>query len=206
MDEMNLLFPDYDYSEIEEIVEYFSEMELSDKQKEERIALAHKLQNRMMFVLSLIYFLSQKQTVETYTIQEMFRSAFLDAVGGEISISQRTMVHIEIISSDLAESTVRHIEEEETFSYERSVTLGEEEANTIYNNEDFEEALQEGYTMKTWKTMQDKKVRHTHMRVDDKTIPIEEYFSVGNCEMLFPRDEEADAEEVCNCRCTIEYS
>lgn len=55
---------------------------------------------------------------------------------------------------------------------------------------------------KTWVTMEDKRVRETHVEVNGTTEEIYEKFSVGGG-MLYPGDPAGGAEEVVNCRCTL---
>ena len=93
-------------------------------------------------------------------------------------------------------------------SIDRAIALAENESNTFLNYDEFRTAKEEGYQYKTWITEKDNKVRPTHQDVDDEKIPIEEAFYVGNYMMMFPKDTSlgAGAEEISNCRCTIQYS
>lgn len=105
-----------------------------------------------------------------------------------------------------AEDREKKLESEEYWlSDDRARYIAEEEANTAYNDSDFEEAIAEGYTMKTWNTMADRYVRKTHRPMEGKTIPIDDYFLVGNSLMLYPRDPDGDLEETVNCRCWLTY-
>ena len=105
-----------------------------------------------------------------------------------------------------AEDREKKLESEEYWlSDDRARYIAEEEANTAFNDSDFEEAIAEGYTMKTWNTMADRYVRKTHRPMEGKTIPIDDYFLVGNSLMLYPRDDNGDPEEIINCRCWLTY-
>ena len=66
--------------------------------------------------------------------------------------------------------------------------IAENEANTDWNYSEYQQAIANGMKQKTWLTMQDRRVRHTHMKVDGKTIPIQSVFLVGDSEFLFPKD------------------
>ena len=90
-------------------------------------------------------------------------------------------------------------------SDDRARFIAEEESNTAFNDSDFEDAKEAGYTMKTWNTMQDRYVRKTHRPMDGKTIPIDDYFAVGNALLLYPRSDDSYPEEVINCRCWLTY-
>lgn len=206
IDELNTLYNETKDIE-EEIETYFNEMDLKDKQKKERIELAKKLQDKFLVALSLISIMNQYNIVDWINVHNAFKKAYTEAMSGMNDISNRTINYVENMSIKLADSTFNNLNSEYTYSVERSVLLGEEEANSICNNENYEQAIEDGYMQKTWHTMKDKRVRHTHRNVDGKTIPILDYFIVGDALMQYPRDEESDvAEEICNCRCTIEYS
>lgn len=58
---------------------------------------------------------------------------------------------------------------------------------------------------KTWHTMEDERVRHTHRKVDGKTIPVKKKFRVGKYKMDHPGDPAGGPEENVNCRCYLEY-
>lgn len=90
-------------------------------------------------------------------------------------------------------------------SDDRARFVAEEEANTVFNDLDYEDALEAGYSRKTWNTMLDRYVRKTHRPMEGKTIPIDDYFLVGNSLMLYPRDPDGDPEEVIGCRCWLTY-
>lgn len=94
-----------------------------------------------------------------------------------------------------------------TFSQARAIEIAQNEANRIFNYADFTDAVESGLTTKTWLTMQDEKVRETHVEVNNVSIPINELFTVGEYEMEYPLDMEhgAGAEEIVNCRCSVEY-
>ena len=92
------------------------------------------------------------------------------------------------------------------FSRERANLIALNEANWKWNNEEFFDALEDNKT-KIWHTALDEKVRMTHISLEGKEIPINEYFQVGAYEMLYPLDMSrgAGAEEIVNCRCSVEY-
>lgn len=92
------------------------------------------------------------------------------------------------------------------FSRERANLIALNEANWKWNNEEFFDALEDSKT-KIWHTALDEKVRMTHISLEGKEIPVNEYFQVGAYEMLYPLDMSrgAGAEEIVNCRCSVEY-
>lgn len=60
--------------------------------------------------------------------------------------------------------------------------------------------------MKTWLATGDNRTRDTHAEADGQTVPLDDFFQVGGEPMLYPGDQNAPADEVCNCRCTLTYA
>lgn len=49
--------------------------------------------------------------------------------------------------------------------------------------------------------------RHeTYGGLDGQTVPLDDTFAVGGFDLEFPADPDGPPEEVCNCRCTMEYT
>jgi hypothetical protein len=42
--------------------------------------------------------------------------------------------------------------------------------------------------------------------LDGQTVALDATFDVGEAQLQFPGDPDGPPEEVCNCRCTMEYS
>lgn len=61
-----------------------------------------------------------------------------------------------------------------------------------------------GYNTKTWRTMEDNKVREAHVFLDKVKIPIDEKFYAGDDGALMPGGFSAP-ELNCNCRCILHY-
>jgi SPP1 gp7 family putative phage head morphogenesis protein len=59
---------------------------------------------------------------------------------------------------------------------------------------------------KTWVAVEDERTRPTHSQADGQTVSMDEYFDVGDDQLLFPGDPNGSAEEVINCRCTVIYT
>ena len=65
-------------------------------------------------------------------------------------------------------------------------------------------AKQSGFTKKTWRTMEDDKVREPHRFLDRVSVPIDEKFYVGDDGALMPGGFSAPELNV-NCRCLLSY-
>ena len=66
-------------------------------------------------------------------------------------------------------------------------------------------AKQSGLRTKTWVTQQDSKVRDTHQKVHNKTLPIDKKFKVGKGKAMYAGDPNLPVGERVNCRCTLRY-
>jgi hypothetical protein len=67
-------------------------------------------------------------------------------------------------------------------------------------------ANKEGYRYKVWLSMEDAKVRPTHVRTDGQARPISEPFLVGGYRMMHPGDPSGSIKETANCRCTMLFT
>ena len=105
------------------------------------------------------------------------------------------------------ESTMARPTDPYTFSEDRIRLTAENEANTVYNEDEYVDGIGRGFTRKMWVTMHDSHVRETHAEVDGEILPIDEYYEVGGSLMRFPKDfsMSPSPEETVNCRCSIKY-
>ena len=111
-------------------------------------------------------------------------------------------------SNNFIETTLNHEGEEWYTSSDRALFNAENSANDVLNYDLYQKALAEGKTHKKWITEKDNKVRETHREVENKVIPIKEWFRVGGIKMRFPKDYEYAIEapqETVNCRCSVKY-
>lgn len=96
-----------------------------------------------------------------------------------------------------------HIENDDLEGIYRVVDT---EVHRMYNTGQYENAKSNGITYKTWRTMEDGKVRDIHTFLDKVKIPIDEYFYSQNDDKgLYPSGF-AKAESNANCRCILSYS
>jgi F like protein len=58
--------------------------------------------------------------------------------------------------------------------------------------------------VKIWVTRQDGRERPSHRRADGQTVPLRDYFQVGDVPMRYPGDPAAPPKEVVGCRCHID--
>lgn len=88
---------------------------------------------------------------------------------------------------------------------EGSASEREGEMNAHWASEygNFEAGQQTGYAYKTWVNAGDDRVRDSHIRLDNETVPIDGRFSNG---LSYPGDPNGTPEEIYNCRCTVIFS
>lgn len=186
--------------------EYFDKMSLTDRQKQERIRAAQDFEE--VFLLFLLLLAIQHEHKVEITATDDFIANYTGAVKKYLDDDDFAVVYVTMIAALLKETTIEHIDDEYYTSLDRAMVLAENEANTVLNEKDYQDAVALGYTRKQWITERDNRVRPTHEEVDSVTIPINELFVVGNAVMRYPHDVEMAGEfpeELSNCRCSVAY-
>lgn len=187
--------------------QYFKPMLISDEQKKERIAFAEKMEEALVFILSLIEITEVFDNYTRVVLMNSFYDRFIK-ICKEFDIADDVMtLYMLEASQKLINTTIERREEEYYLSMDRAMFIAENEANTVLNYKDFVKAKQQGKTKKQWLDMKDNKERKTHLRVGGKVIGIDQSFKVGNSEMMYPKDTSlgADDKEIVNCRCSVKY-
>lgn len=182
--------------------QFFGEMELTEKQTSERLLFSLRFRDMLLVAFSFIE-LGNIERAEQYITQH-----YMDIANEFYNVDFKFEGYIRNLAKEITNTTVKHIEDGYYTSEDRATLIAENEANTTLNRADLLRAKDNGATMKTWVSMRDIGVRQTHREVDNKTIPIDEYFLVGMSLMRYPKDYDGinvTGEETVNCRCTIEY-
>lgn len=197
LDEINIIGRSMPYED------YFGDMDLTEKEKKERTELAEKFEILFLF-LFLAYTKEQSQDLSS-VLQAKYKDISTEFIGKE-----KPTTYIEEYSKQIIDDVIRatndNIDDPYYTSNDRAMYIAENEANAIANYRQQIEAVKSGKKYKTWLTMNDEKVRHTHKEIDSLKIPIFEAFQVGNSKMMFPKDSNGNPEETVNCRCVLEYS
>lgn len=194
-----------------DIEKYFSAMELPVEEKENRIEFAKKLEDRLFLFLAFIYVLAERGSLGNLPAAKEGLARDIAAMMEEYTYPDSAMLeYINRYVDNFVDTTMKRgiVDGEEAaywFSEDRARFSAEDEANTLFNYEQYRQAVEDGYTHKRWIAMKDERVRLTHAEVDGTTVPIDEYFSVGDWMMRFPKDPEAGPEETVNCRCSLRY-
>jgi len=195
---------------IESYEQYFSEMEaLTGEQIDERVDFAEKFESIILYVLALIAVMAENDQIDRDYAVSVLNTRYKDLTSAYAQNDDYINGYIDRISKDIVDTTIENKDSGYYTSTERAKYIAANEANTVMNRKDLQAAIDAGYTKKTWLTMRDRRVRHSHSRLDGETIDILEPFTVGNSLMLVPKDSEtyrASAEEIVNCRCSVKYS
>lgn len=201
------------------IKEYFKDMDITGVQRKEREKLADKLLDVMLFLFALVSLNKDKGIVLTeYEILAEFRVKFKAEISEIIHVDEYVERYINDITEKIVSTTLKEPDLEPNTDFtsdegdnyalsdERALYVAENEANTVCNYKDYEEAIANGCKYKVWITENDQAVRKTHIPLHEKKIPIQDLFAVGNAFMRFPKDQLSDdAREIVNCRCSIKY-
>lgn len=190
--------------------EYFGEMDLSDEQKEKREKTAREVETFMLLALMSMYYMGESggyDYSEASSIISQNYKTLLNDLGVSLT-SFFSMTHADATAAEIVSATLNHPDDPYFFSIDRAMLIAENEANSIWNDSEYQDAILTGKTRKTWNAIIDKATRDSHRDVNGVTVPIDEPFEVGDSLMMYPRDQSlgAGAEEVSNCRCSVTYS
>lgn len=202
--------------EVEPPEKYFSKMAISKEQKEERVETANDLMDVLLFLFALLAIEMESVNPNYDMVYRKFKKRFRDVVADHSRMDDYQNNYVDEYTLQQYDTTKRHMEAAGVgsdgrtdagwwTSADRAMAIGENEANSILNYSELQKAIDKGYTTKTWVTERDNRVRKTHKEVDGVTIPIKEYFIVGNGVMLAPHDEYNNPDECVNCRCSLKF-
>lgn len=213
------------YEISEPIDEYFDPMRISEQRKEKRRNLAYDLEEVVSGLLVDSFY--AKQYGATLSFDELnqlsqekvrassredpvvrAREEYIDAVEDYFPVDEDVMGHIDevLIGALLVQS--RHRDDPWYYSADRARAIAENDSNALWDYDELQEALEEGFRYKTWLTIMDGRERASHAEVNELTIPIDEPFELQGGYMMVPHDSSLGVsdDELCNCRCSVEYS
>ena len=195
--------------------EYFSKMSISDKEKQERIAFSEQMEEVVLYILSLIETTIESGETDQEYIKTQFYDKYLDVIASYMLIDTYIKQYALGVTKQIIDATFerfsvedRSITDDYYLSNDRAMFISECEANSILNYRQYSKAVKAGKTKKKWIDVGDKRERKPHLEVGGTTLPIDEPFSVGDSLLQFPKDISlgASADEIVNCRCSIQYS
>lgn len=212
VEQLNYFEKENSINNIIPIERYFKEMDLSDKQIEEREKLARELKD--MFMLFFLLFRGNKvaeniQDIDLYTMRLNAQYKAILETFSLISYLDDDMVnaYIPLMIASTINTTYQNQDEPFTLSEERAEYLATDQTNTVCNEADYNRAIKNGATHKRWIKEPDERVRKTHKAVTNKDVPIDYLYTVGNSTMRFAKDTKysPSLKELINCRCSIKY-
>lgn len=195
--------------------EYFSKMSISDKEKQERIAFSEQMEEVILYILALIETTIESGESDQEYIQTQFYDKYLDVITSYMLIDTYIEQYALGVTKQIIDATFERFSAEDKsitddyyLSNDRAMFISECEANSILNYRQYSKAVKAGKTKKKWIDVGDKRERKTHLEVGGTILPIDEPFSVGDSLLQFPKDTSlgASADEIVNCRCSIQYS
>lgn len=185
---------------------YFGEMRITKAQKQKRKALAQKLEEEMIWLMSYMFYARvQGIGVSMDAINEIrkrYRASLPESL-----IDLYIASHIDSVSANIVDATNRHKDDPYYYSKDRARYISENEANAVWNYTEYEDAVK-NKSFKTWHTIMDMRERESHAEVNGLTIPINDPFELQGGYVMFPRDESmgADDSELISCRCSLSFS
>lgn len=186
--------------------DYFDKMDISESDKNTRVNFAMRIHDIMILTFALVKSMQESGYVDVAYLKSELKRRYTEEVIATGNYDRVINDYINLFTDDTIKTTLKNTDEY-LLSNTRALIIGANEANTIYNYSDYKTAIENGYTHKRWKTENDNLVRRSHEIVNNDVVEIKEPFVVGDSLMMFPKDFSmgASAEELVNCRCTVEY-
>lgn len=194
--------------------QYFGEMDLSDEEIQKRIKVATQIELSVLSVFSFITALgNEAEHYRDYTIEQL-QGQYQNAIDRYVDVNDAYIkqyllsMATSIVNTTLLNLTISDDTKDDYYvSDDRAMYVAENEANSVMNYQQFQEALKQEHKKKKWMTMNDKHVRRTHAAAEGTVIEIKELFHIGDSLMLFPKDlsHGASAKETIGCRCSVKY-
>lgn len=208
IDELNILSSSgkeesFDYHDF--IAHYFDPMQISEKQRRERIDAAEDIFDAILFFL--IWCEDVPERVSEPETQRMFENLYKEVIFQHGEPDSYFDDYVVLFIPLLIATTLVHIDEPYFTSVERAANVAVNEANSVLGYGELKKAKEQGYTKKTWMAEIDDRTRPDHVEMNGWTVPIDDYFVFEDCMMLFAHDEvNGTAKQTVNCRCATFYS
>lgn len=189
------------------IESYFKPMRISKEAKEERKQASRDFRDYLLTLFLLLGIQTEYNAVNWNYIEEQYRIEFEKAA---LRYAQNTQALIDYIAekaSDFVRTTRENIDKGNYWvSDERATYEAVNEANEVIAIGDYQRAVESGMKYKTWRGMMDSRERKSHVAMEGKKIPINDFFHLAKGIMRFPSDFEYCPAESYNCRCVCVYS
>ena len=210
VDEVNTY--EYIYSDKEVslmLKEYFDVMDISEDQKKKRESVAKEIRESLLFLFALVSTANEYGYLDKDFVLQKFREKFANVLLDNTSRNEYIDRYFTNITQNIVDNTISNFSGDKDYwvSDERAIIIAENEANSIENYNELEDAIENGFTMKEWRAELDNRTRKDHRKINGTKIPIDEYFQFDDCEMLYAHDVVNGTErQNANCRCSCHYS
>lgn len=210
LDELNILSADaqeekkpFDYQDF--ILHYFDNMQITDRQKKERIEAAEEIFDAVL--LFLMWCENAPERVLEENTLRSFENMYKEVIFQYGEPDDYFDEYVPIFILNLVQTTLDHQGEEYFTSVERAAFNAVNESLTVNNHIDTEKAKLLGFKYKTWIAEIDNRTRDSHIEMNGWTVPIDDWFIFEDCMMRFPHDEvNGTAAQCANCRCSLTFS
>lgn len=203
IDEINT--PSFDAEEY--INTYFIPMRITKEQRAEREQASRDFREYLLTLFLLLGIQSEYLAVNWTYIEDQFRIEFERAALRYANNTQMLTDYIADKASEFVRVTKENMDKGEYWtSDERATYEAVNEANEVLAINEYQKAVDSGMKYKTWHGMMDAKERKSHVAVEGKKIPINDYFHLEKGILLFAGDFYHCPAESYNCRCALEYS
>lgn len=137
----------------------------------------------------------------------------------EIIYNVKKQITAGLLNGDRMSSMARRISGSIENNYQKAITIARTETHRVReagfhdSSKELNETMKKGTTslrmFKTWRTMNDERVRKTkkanHRKLNGVTIPIDDYFNLGRGIKAKAPSQSGDASNDINCRCYLSY-
>ena len=205
--------------------EFFGDMELTETQKKKRQEMAMVLEDILCIIFEIIFAEISIGVIDKAHLRQEVIEMIYEKVSTEdfFEDDEQLEDYIEYLLEVVVDKTIDNYEKQpDVYDYtgekpywvsdDRAKFIAENESNTLFNGQDYIVAKKQGNTKKIWMAFPDDRVRETHQIANGLEIDVDDYFEVGEAQMLYPRDLTSEystlmffPEEYINCRCTVKY-
>ena len=192
----------FDYNDY--IEHYFDPMQISERQKRERIEEAEELFDAIL--LFLIWCEENPENVQREDTKREMENLYKEVIFQKVEPDDFIDIYVQFFIGNLVDVTTKNQGDEYFTSIERAINIACNEANSVVNYSEIQTAKKLGYSYKQWIAELDERTRIDHIGMNGNIIPIDAYFVFDDCEMLMPHDEvNGTAKQCANCRCTLQF-
>jgi len=196
----------FDYARY--IEDYFEPMDITEEQKDERKKASRDFRDFLLFLFTLLAVQDEFSTIDWAYFEAEF---VIEFERNALNYARNTELLQEFIrekAEEFTRITREHYGDDAYWtSDERATFEAVNDANAVLGYEELEEAIENGYKYKVWKTELDSKVRKDHRSMEGKKVKIDDYFVLPDCMMLMPHDDVNGTEkQTSNCRCSLKYT